>query len=381
MNILVLNCGSSSLKAAIVDDETGERRGRVRVERIGEAEPALFDADGPAVPCAAKDHGEALAAALPVLERARGGAPIDAVGHRVVHGGERFHDPARVDEAVLEAIEACVPLAPLHNPANLAGIVAAALRAPDVPHVAVFDTAFHAHAPPARAELRDRPELAAKHGAPALRLPRHVARLRGPRGGAAFLGRSSSGCGSSRCTSATARASARSSSAARSRPAWAMTPLEGLVMGTRSGDLDPGALLALARAEGLDHVDALLNHESGSPGSRASATTCATSRSAPRRATTAAGWRSTSSPPGAEVHRRLRRRHGRVDASCFTGGIGENARRHAPPDPPAAELPRPAPRRGPQRRREGLAPPGAVAEVSAEGSRCAPSWSRRTRSS
>jgi acetate kinase len=219
MNILVLNCGSSSLKAAIVDDETGERRGRVRVERIGEAEPALFDADGPAVPCAAKDHGEALAAALPVLERARGGAPIDGVGHRVVHGGERFSQPTRVDEAVLEAIAALTPLAPLHNPANLAGIVAALRAFPDVPHVAVFDTAFHATLPPARGATRStsswrRSTASAAMASTARATPSSP---RAPRRSSA---RSRATCGSSRATSATARASARSSSGALWRPAW-----------------------------------------------------------------------------------------------------------------------------------------------------------------
>ncbi|MBK6519679.1 MAG: acetate/propionate family kinase [Polyangiaceae bacterium] len=267
MNILVLNCGSSSLKAAIVDDETGERRGRVRVERIGEAEPALFDADGPAVPCAAKDHGEALAAALPVLERARGGAPIDGVGHRVVHGGERFSQPTRVDEAVLEAIAALTPLAPLHNPANLAGIVAARRAFPDVPHVAVFDTAFHATLPPRARSYAIDLELAKKHGVRRYGFHGTSHAFVAARA-AAFLGAKPGdlrlischlGNGASVCAIEFGRSVETS---------MGMTPLEGLVMGTRSGDIDVGAALHVARAEGLDldGLDALLNKRSGLAG-------------------------------------------------------------------------------------------------------------------
>ena len=129
MDILVINCGSSSLKVDVVDAATGARRHQARAERL--------------------EAGELATA----LARVLGGLPLEgvaAVGHRVVHGGERFTHPTRIDDDVEAAIGALVPLAPLHNPANLQGIQTARRLLPGVPHVAVFDTAFH-HTLPTRA--------------------------------------------------------------------------------------------------------------------------------------------------------------------------------------------------------------------------------------
>ena len=150
MHILVINCGSSSLKAAIIEHESGEKLASTLVERIG----------GEAIP----DHGAALREAIPRLHQdAPEGMVIGAVGHRVVHGGERLTQPTLVDEGVEHDIEALIELAPLHNPANLAGIRAARELMPDIPHVAVFDTAFHASLPN-RAKRYALPiELADKH--------------------------------------------------------------------------------------------------------------------------------------------------------------------------------------------------------------------------
>ncbi|MFN7146800.1 MAG: acetate/propionate family kinase, partial [Myxococcota bacterium] len=264
MYVLVVNAGSSSLKADLVDPATGARAARVRVERVGTAAATVRWDDEAAEAVPAPDHAAAMRAVLPrLLETAR---PV-AVGHRVVHGGERFTAPTLVDEAVEAAIAALTPLAPLHNPANLAGIRAARAMLPDVPHVAVFDTAFHATLP-RRARTYALPQDTAEkhgirrfgfHGTSHAYVARRAADwlgddLRDLRLVTLHLG---NGC------SAAAVEYGRSV-----ETSMGLTPLEGLVMGTRGGDVYPGALLALARAEGLDldGLDALLNRESGLAG-------------------------------------------------------------------------------------------------------------------
>ena len=246
MNILVINCGSSSVKYQVVDADTGVAAAKGKVERIGDEGGSHADAIKKIV----GDHAELT---------------IHAVGHRVVHGGEKFHDACAIDADVLAAIEECVPLAPLHNPANLAGIRAAREMLPDVTHVAVFDTAFHARMPRRSRTYAIDPELAAAHGIrrygfhgtshmyvakrAAEYLERPVEELRLI---TCHLGNGASACaieyGHSMDTS------------------MGMTPLEGLVMGTRCGDLDPGVVLNLARELGIDETDELLNRSSGLAG-------------------------------------------------------------------------------------------------------------------
>src|SRR5687768_7316383 len=119
MNILVVNCGSSSIKLDVLDAGSGERRAELKVQRVGTAQCSLRW-QGADEALGQADHAAALAAALPRLRDAVG--EIAAVGHRVVHGGERFAEPARIDDAIEAEIQALVPLAPLHLPANLAGI-------------------------------------------------------------------------------------------------------------------------------------------------------------------------------------------------------------------------------------------------------------------
>ena len=126
MRVLVLNTGSSSVKYQLVDSSTGERLAGGLIEEVG-------------------DHAAALGEVIAELA----GSRIDAVGHRVVHGGELFSEPTLVDDEVVATIRSLIPLAPLHNPANLLGIEAARRLRPDVPQVAVFDTAFHRTMPPA----------------------------------------------------------------------------------------------------------------------------------------------------------------------------------------------------------------------------------------
>ncbi|MEO1368321.1 MAG: acetate/propionate family kinase, partial [Acidobacteriota bacterium] len=206
-------------------------------------------------------HGTAV---QEILEHTRSLEPA-AVGHRVVHGGDRFHDATLIDDEVIDAIESCVPLAPLHNPANLVGIRAARAALPDLPHVAIFDTAFHVRMPRRARQYAIDLELSERLGirrygfhGPSHSFVAHLAAdylerdLGDLRLITLHLGNGASACalelGGSIETS------------------MGLTPLEGLVMGTRCGDLDPGAVLALVRELGVDETDRVLNRESGLAG-------------------------------------------------------------------------------------------------------------------
>ena len=247
MNVLVLNCGSSSVKYKLVDMEQRTAIAGGKIGRVG----------------GETGHREAVAQVLEEVSAYR----IDAVGHRVVHGGDRFTDSVAVDDDVIRAIEACVPLAPLHNPVNLAGIHAAREALPGVPQVAVFDTAFHYGLPRRAHTYAIDFDLAQKHG-----IRRYG--FHGPshafvcRQAADFLGRPvetlrlvSAHLGNGASVTAVEHGHSVETS-------MGMTPLEGLVMGTRSGDLDPGVVVHLMRSEGLsvDDLDRLLNRQSGLEG-------------------------------------------------------------------------------------------------------------------
>jgi len=251
----------------------------------------------------------------------------DAVGHRVVHGGERFTEAALIDEAVIEAIEAQVPLAPVHNPRCLLGIREAQQIFPEIPHVAVFDTAFHQSMPaaayryalPGRFYEKDRIRRYGFHGSSHRYAAESAARLLGKSadtfsGVTVHLG---NGC------------SIAAIEAGRSiDTSMGMTPLEGLMMGTRSGDVDPAVVLELAaRPElGPERVKTLLNEESGLLG--------VSGISSDLREVEAAA---DAGDPQAELARdlfahRVRRGIGAAlgvletaDAVVFTGGIGEHA--------------------------------------------------------
>lgn len=268
MQILVINCGSSSIKAAVLEHESGSTICELKAERLGQPGKSMASIDGgESFECPA-DINKALTELLP---RLLAGLPdevsIDGVGHRMVHGGESFDGPVRVTRDVLKTLEALTPLAPLHNPANLAGIRVAFELFPEACHVAVFDTAFHATLP-RRARTYALPsELVEKHGIrrygfhgtshdyvaqkAAEYLEEDVRNLR------IITCHLGSGC------SITAVEYGRSV-----ETSMGMTPLEGLVMGTRSGDLDPGVLLHLMREENLsvDEIDTILNRESGLKG-------------------------------------------------------------------------------------------------------------------
>ncbi len=306
--VLVLNSGSSSLKACRIDSVTGVRHGASRVERIGDGGPA--------------DHQEALAQVLEAL----GTDGVTAVGHRVVHGGAELVHPTVVDDAVLDALDALVPLAPLHLPANLAGLRAARAALPDAPHVAVFDTAFH-HTLPRRARSYALPaELTERHG-----LRRY-----------GFHGTSHAWV-AARCADAMRTelrqlrvitchlgngASVAAIEFGRSiETSMGMTPVEGLVMGTRAGDVDAGLLLELGRKEGLDldGLDELINKQSGLLGLGGA------SDMRDLEARAAEGDDAARMAIQVFAHR-LRKYIGAyaavmggVDAIVFTGGIGQNS--------------------------------------------------------
>ena len=269
-HVLVVNSGSSSLKYQVVDADTGEALAGGLVERIGSDDAALRH-DGPGgrtqrtAPVA--DHEAAVAAVLGLFEEvgpSLAEVHLVAVGHRVVQGGDRFTEPTLVDDAVVDAIEALAPLAPLHNPPNVAGIRAARLAFPDLPHVAIFDTAFHATLPPRAYTYAIDVDVARAHGI--RRYGFHgTSHAYVSRRAAALLGRpveetnvivAHLGNGASM----TAVRGGRSV-----ETSMGLTPLEGLVMGTRSGDIDPAVVFHLQRVAGMDtdDIDTLLNRRSG----------------------------------------------------------------------------------------------------------------------
>jgi acetate kinase len=258
MNVLVLNCGSSSIKSQIIDTASSAVLSKVAIERIGNPDAILtaFDAAGRrrrhTLPV--KDFDAGLDAAL--AAHCGDLCDIPAVGHRIVHGGERFTEAALLTPEVVHAIEDLITLAPLHNPHNLRGYYAARRVLPQARHVAVFDTAFH-HTLPPKAFLyglpyayytRDKIRRYGFHGIS----HRYVSQRCGaPKVITCHLGNGASLCAVANGVSVDT--------------SMGFTPLEGLLMGTRSGDVDPSAVLALLAQEDAtpQSVENLLNRQSG----------------------------------------------------------------------------------------------------------------------
>ncbi|MFN3645187.1 MAG: acetate/propionate family kinase [Gemmobacter sp.] len=328
MRILVFNAGSSSLKFGVYDlsgDETQRVKGSFDRFRGGTCELKLTVGDQrhdatPALPDLA-----AAIAAVPDLMSAHGVSGLDAIGHRIAHGGARFAAPARLDPATLAEIETLTPLAPLHNPANLAAVRLAMQVWPDLPQIGVFDTAFHLSAPAFAttyavpqawrdAGLRRFGFHGTSHKYVALRaaeaIGQPVDRLQIV---SCHLGNGASVCAINRGRSMDT--------------SMGLTPLEGLVMGTRSGDVDPGAFGFLARELGLgvDRVEAALYNDSGLK----ALTGSPDMRDAEDRA--AAG--DAAAQLAIEIYAYRARKYigayaaamGGLDALVFTGGIGENS--------------------------------------------------------
>ncbi|MEO1498071.1 MAG: acetate kinase [Planctomycetota bacterium] len=279
MKVLVLNCGSSSIKHRLFDMPGDRQLCRGAVERIGEATggAATIEAVGaePAkVEASIADHatGVGLLAeqltATGLLGDAEGAPNTNAgpelVAHRVVHGGERFHAPTPIDDEVLEELDRLTPLAPLHNPANVLGVRLMRERFPEAKHVAVFDTAFHQTMPPRAYRYALPRELTTEHGV--RRYGFHGSSHRWAAGRAAEMLHKPIDQLKTIVLHLGAGASACAVDGGRSiDTTMGLTPLEGLVMATRGGDVDPGVLLHLQRQLGYDtdRIDRLLNRESG----------------------------------------------------------------------------------------------------------------------
>jgi acetate kinase len=327
--ILVLNTGSSSVKFSLydaaADDLAAEAHGEL--EGIGVRPHLHIKAPGGASlverdcqPGEAADQEGAIASIRAWVDDHLGGAPLAGVGHRVVHGGETFTEPVRVTDEVLAALERLVPLAPLHEPVNLGPIRALRASNPDLPQVACFDTAFHASQPPiAGAVALPRAYSAAgvrRYGFHGLSFEYIASCLPGLGLGAARVVVAHLGNGASLCAIRAGRSVATT---------MGFSVLDGLVMGTRPGTLDPGVLLYLIGHDGLDvkALEKLLYHESGLLG--------VSGISSDMRELLA-----SSDPHAREAIDLFVYRIGRelgsmaaalggIDALVFTGGIGEHA--------------------------------------------------------
>ena len=268
MIVLVVNAGSSSLKVDVIDAATRTQLAHGLVERIGAVTAlgrfAVGDAKAERRSLDASDHGAALAFILGEIQAADALGAIEAVGHRVVHGGEQFAESALVTDEVVDAIRDAFDLAPLHNPANLRGIRAAQAAFPDVPHVAVFDTAFHQTLPPEaylyaipnRLYRRHKVRRYGFHGTSHYYVSRRLYELAGLDKTDSRVVTLHLGNGCSACAIRDGRSVDTS---------MGMTPLDGLVMGTRSGDLDPSIVFDIVEKEemSLAEVQTLLNRYSG----------------------------------------------------------------------------------------------------------------------
>ena len=278
MNILVINAGSSSLKYQLLNPETGDLLAKGLCERIGIDGKFTYkpQVEGKkvldAIDVAMPTHSEAIQAVLDALVDAENGVigsmkEIDAVGHRVVHGGEAFNKSVLITDEVMKAIEDCIPLAPLHNPANLTGIRACQKVMPGVPMVAVFDTAFH-QTMPAKAYMyalpyeyyeNDKVRRYGFHGTSHKYVAGRAAAMLGKKPEELKLISSHLGNGSS-VTAVDGGKSVDTS--------MGFTPLAGLPMGTRAGDLDAGILQYVMNKYGLsiDEMLNVLNKKSGVEG-------------------------------------------------------------------------------------------------------------------
>ncbi|NUR28104.1 MAG: acetate kinase [Catenulispora sp.] len=250
--VLVLNSGSSSIKYQLLDMADRARLAVGGVERIGESAGTV------------PDHAAGMRVVLAELEGRLDRSALAAVGHRVVHGGDRFRGPTLITDEVCAAIKDLIPLAPLHNPANLTLIEVARRTFPDTPQVAVFDTAFHqtlpapAHTYAVPAAWRD--DLGVRrygfHGTSHQHVSRRAAELLGRHPEEVNLIVLHLGNGASACAVREGRSVDTS---------MGMTPLEGLIMGTRSGDLDPAVTAYVTRRTGqsAEEIDRILNKASG----------------------------------------------------------------------------------------------------------------------
>ncbi|TVR20070.1 MAG: acetate kinase [Nitriliruptor sp.] len=336
MQVLVLNSGSSSIKYRLFEDHVDGLllRARGLVERIGEstgrAEQVVIAQDGTTSEevddAPIPDHAAGFRWIVSRLEDAGLADDLGAIGHRVVHGGSEFTAPTVIDEAVIARIEDQVPLAPLHNPANLTGIEVARELRPDLTNVAVFDTAFHGTLPPAAYRYAVPDRLLAEQGV--RRYGFHgTSHAYVARRAAAALGRPEEELKLVTLHLGNGASAAAVDGGRSVETSMGLSPLEGLVMGTRSGDLDPAVIFHLIREAGMSpaEVERVLNRESGLLG------LCGDNdlRTIEERA--AGGDEAAQLALDVYVHR-IRKYLGayaavlgRLDAVVFTAGVGENS--------------------------------------------------------
>ncbi|ENK1956780.1 acetate kinase [Vibrio cholerae] len=330
--VLVLNCGSSSLKFAVVDAQSGEQHlsglaeclhlpeARIKWKLDGKHEAQL--GEGAAHDEALSFIVETILASKPELA-----AQLKAIGHRVVHGGEQFTQSALIDDAVLKGIEDCAALAPLHNPAHIIGIKAAQKAFPELKNVAVFDTAFH-QTMPEEAYLYALPYNLYKehgirrygmHGTSHLFIAREAAERLGKPANELNIINCHLGNGASVCAIKNGQSVDTS---------MGLTPLEGLVMGTRCGDIDPAIIFHLHDTLGysVEKINIMLTKESGLLGLTEVTSDC-------RFVEDNYGQKEEATRAMDVFCHRLAKYvagytaslDGRLDAITFTGGIGENS--------------------------------------------------------
>jgi acetate kinase len=330
MNVLVLNCGSSSAKFAVIDPASGDEPLSGIAQRLGTPEAALdwtLRGERRSRPLPGADHEAALRAVVDALAHAGLSDGLGGVGHRVVHGADRFSASTAITPEVLAEIEACVALSPLHNPPNLVGIRLGRALFPKLPQVAVFDTAFHQTMPP-RAYV---------YPVPYAWLEQHRVRRYGFHGTShRFVAQQAVkqlGLPPEDCALVTAHLGNGCSCAAVRNGAsvdttMGLTPLEGLMMGTRSGSIDPAIVSTMAAALGrsADRIVEALNKASGLLGvSGVSNDLRAVQAAAERGEARAALAIEIFCYVLAKAVAGLVVPLGRIDALIFTGGIGENS--------------------------------------------------------
>ncbi len=272
MNVLVINCGSSSLKFQLINADTEAVLAKGLCERIGIDGRLVYQPEGgekEKIDAAMPTHQEAIQMVLEALMNPKTGViksldEVGAVGHRVVHGGEKFSSSMVITEEMMDAIEECNDLAPLHNPANIIGIEACKALMPNTPMVAVFDTAFH----------QTMPEKAYMYGLPYRYYEKYKVRRYGFHGtshsfvskrAAEYLGKPLESLKTIVCHLGNGASVCAVDGGKSVDTSMGLTPLEGVMMGTRSGSIDPAIIEFIAKKENLDieGVMSVLNKESG----------------------------------------------------------------------------------------------------------------------
>lgn len=336
MNILVINCGSSSLKFQLIDAVTEEMIAKGLCERIGiEGSQLVYEPTGKdkvVTVTPMEDHTQAVKLVLQALTDDKTGvvkdlSEIGAVGHRIVHGGEKFSASTLITEDVIKAITDCNELAPLHNPANLIGIAACKELMPDTPMVAVFDTAFH----------QTMPKEAFLYGIPYEYYEKYRVRRYGFHGtshsyvshrAAELLGQKYEDLKLIVCHLGNGASVSAVKNGKCVDTSMGLTPLEGLIMGTRSGDIDPAIIEFIAHKENksIDEIMTILNKKSGVLGLSGNLSSDFRDLQAAYEKGDEAGIRTIET-----FAYRVTKYIGAyaaamngVDAICFTAGLGEN---------------------------------------------------------